>query len=93
MGKIVTGFLSGLLLSACLASNLFPFKYYALDANSYDGKLIGPTSDQDLLLKLCSPTDNNKAPCMVLFTSEFLRLKEAYMKCQIDLDAAQRGLE
>lgn len=90
MGKIVLGFFSGIMLSACLASNLFPFKYYALNANSYEGSLIGPTTDQDLLLKMCAPTEADKAPCLVMFTSDFLRLKEAHMKCQIDLDAAQR---
>jgi len=93
MGKVVLGFVSGITLSACLASNLFPFKYYALNAVSYDGTLMGPTADQDLLLKMCSPTEADKAPCMVMFTSQFLRLKEAHMKCQIDLDAAQRACQ
>lgn len=92
MGRVSIGFLVGILITACVSST-FPFKYYALDANSYDGKLVGPISSQDLLLKMCSPSDADKAPCMVLFTSEFLRLKESYMKCQVDLSAAQRGHE
>jgi hypothetical protein len=93
MGRTVVGFAFGLILSACLGANLFPFKYYTLEAKTYDGKLLGPTSDQDLLLSMCSPGEADKAPCMVIFTSEFLRLKDAYKKCQVDLDASQRGIE
>ena len=93
MGKIAGGFLLGVALSACLASSPFPFHYYALQAASYDGKLIGPTEDKDLLFKMCSPTEADKAPCMVMFTADFMRLKEAHGKCLIDLDASQRGIE
>ena len=92
MGKIGLGFISGLILSACVGS-VFPFKYYTLDAKSYEGNLLGPTADKDLLLSMCSPTQGDKAPCIVLFTSEFLRLKDAYIKCQIDLDDALRNRE
>jgi len=93
MGKIILGFSFGIMLSACLASNLFPFRYYSLSANSYEGMLLGPSSDQDLLLKICAPTDADKAPCMVMLTSEFLRLKQAHAMCQISLDNAQRRCE
>lgn len=90
MGKIAFSFVFGLILSACIASK-FPFRYYTLNADSYDGSLLGPTDSQDVALKMCAPTESNRAPCLVLFTSEFLRLKESYIKCQIDLDRAQRG--
>lgn len=89
MGKVALSFTLGLILSACIASK-FPFRYYTLDADSYEGALLGPTEDQDKALRLCAPSETNKAPCLVLFTSEFLRLKESYIKCQIDLDRAQR---
>lgn len=92
MGKVVSGFIAGVIISGCLSAQ-FPFKYYTLEAKSYEGKLLGPTSDRDLLLTLCSPSEADKAPCMVLLTSEFLRLKDAYLKCQDDLKSAQRGLE
>jgi hypothetical protein len=92
MGKIGLGFISGLILSACVSAT-FPFKYYTLEAKSYEGRLLGPIADKDLLLSMCSPSEADKAPCMVLFTSEFLRLKDAYLKCQVDLEAAARGLE
>lgn len=92
MGKVILGFISGLILSACVGS-VFPFKYYTLDAKSYEGKLLGPTEDKDLLLSMCAPSQADKAPCIVLFTSEFLRLKDNYLKCQIDLEDALRNRE
>lgn len=90
MVRIAIAFLMGVTISACMANKLFPFRYYSLDAESYEGKLLGPSVDQDLLLSMCRPTDIDSAPCMVMFTSAFLRMKEAYMTCQVDLQAAQR---
>ena len=92
MGKIVVGFLLGVTISACVAST-FPYKFYALEADSYNGVLKGPTTADDTVLSMCRPTDQDKAPCLVMFTSAFLRLKESYQKCQIDLKSAQENSE
>lgn len=89
MGRIVISFFLGLSISACIASQ-FPYKYYVLDADSYAGQLKGPSVDQDIVLKMCQPTKDDKAPCLVMFTSAFMRLKEAHQKCLIDLDSIQR---
>lgn len=91
MGRVVIAFIFGVAISSCVAST-FPYKYYVLDAESYSGSLKGPSQDQDVLMKMCSPTEQDKAPCLVMFTSAFMRLKESYMKCQTDLEAAQKGL-
>jgi hypothetical protein len=90
MGKLIIAFFMGVALTACLGSAYFPFKYYALDSESYEGKLRGPTEDKDLLLSMCRPTEADKAPCLVMFASDYLRMKSEFIKCQIDLDAAQR---
>lgn len=92
MGKVALGFTLGLILSACVAST-FPYKYYALDADSYTGSLKGPTTSEDLLMTMCRPTDSDKAPCLVMFTSAFLRLKESYQKCQVDLETLQKDVK
>lgn len=92
MGRVVLSFILGLAISACVAST-FPYKYYALDSDSYTGTLKGPTQDQDVLMSMCLPSEHDKAPCLVMFTSAFMRLKESYMKCQVDLEAAQKGAE
>ena len=93
MGKVIMGIVLGVILSSCLASSPFPFRYYALNAASYEGQLVGPTEDKDLLFSMCAPSEGDKAPCMVMLTADFMRLKESYLKCEIDLDAAQRGIE
>jgi hypothetical protein len=90
MVKVIASFILGITVSACIASVDFPYHYYALDADSYNGALKGPTKSDDLLLKMCVPTEKDKAPCLVMFTSAFLRLKETHEKCQIDLAAIQR---
>ncbi len=92
MGKIVFGAMLGVTICACVAST-FPYKFYALDASSYTGTLKGPTASEDLLLTMCHPTEQDKAPCLVVFTSVFLRLKESYQKCQIDLKSAQENAQ
>jgi hypothetical protein len=90
MVKVIVAFIMGFTLSACVADKLFPYFYYSLDANSYEGQMRGPKPADDIPLQSCYPTDGNKAPCVVMFTSAFLRLKEDHIKCQLDLDAAQR---
>lgn len=92
MGKVVFGIVLGMTISACVASS-FPYKFYALDANSYEGSLKGPTDQDDILMSMCRPTEQDKAPCLVMFTSAFMRLKESYQKCQIDLKASQENAE
>lgn len=82
----------GSVLGGC-ATESFPYKYYALRADSYEGTLKGPDESEDLPLKMCSPTEQDQAPCLLLFTPVFLRLKENYLKCQIDLESIQRGIE
>lgn len=93
MGKVAWGCILGVILSSCLASSPFPFRYYALQSASYEGKLTGPTEDKDLLFSMCAPSEGDKAPCMVMMTADFMRLKESYLKCQTDLDASQRGIK
>lgn len=78
-------------LTACKSAPIFPYKYYALDAVSYDGTLKGPTPDKDINLKECAPTADNKAPCMVLFTYDLLDLKKEYKQLQYDLYKCQQG--
>lgn len=91
MGRLILGLLLGITLAACRADKLFPYFYYSLDAMTYTGDLRGPEPADDIPLKSCMPTDADKAPCMVMFTSAFLRLKEAHIKSQIDLIDCQKG--
>lgn len=91
MVRVILGVLIGLTLAACRADKLFPYFYYSLDAMTYNGDLRGPVPANDLPLSGCMPTDIDKAPCTVMFTSAFLRMKEAHIKTQVDLIACQRS--
>ncbi len=69
----------------------FPYKYYALDADHYDGHLRGPKPIDDLPLASCEPTAANKAPCITIYTDEFLRLKTDLTDTKNQLQKCQAG--
>jgi hypothetical protein len=85
MGKLKSYFaglgsaLFGMLILNACASFGFPYKYYAMDADNYHGALRGPKPKDDLDLALCAPTESNKAPCIVMFTKDYLNLKKEYL--------------
>jgi hypothetical protein len=87
---VIIAFIAGVTISACVANN-FPYFYYALDSQEYTGVLRGPTEANDIDMKECMPTERDKAPCTVMFTDVFLRLKEDYIKCQKSLIQAEKG--
>lgn len=88
------GVVIGLVLGGC-ATLAFPYRYYGLDAVSYDGTLLGPKPADDHSLKECqdvpaSPTSPaKKGQCIVMFRDQFLQLKADFRKMQIDLSACQ----
>lgn len=86
----VVGILFGVAIG-CNGSIEFPFKYYALDALDYGGVLRGPTASADLLLEKCRPTENDRAPCLVMFTADYLQLKKDYLDTKINLKACEAG--
>lgn len=78
-------FCVGLLAGACLVSCAgasFPYRYYALDAQSYDGFLRGDKPENDLKLSECTPTVQDKAPCVVFKTNDAIKLKLEYKDMQ-----------
>lgn len=93
----LVGLVVGFSLASCSTEAKFPYRYYALDAASYDGDLRGPKPADDKALKLCEPTPatpNGPAienKCLVMFKDEFLQMKADYKKMQVDLEACQAG--
>lgn len=80
-----TQFIGGMLLGATLfgcAGATFSYKYYALDADNYNGFMRGPKPVDDLPLSICMPTMQDKAPCVVLKTSDLIKLKTDYKDMQ-----------
>jgi hypothetical protein len=76
--------LVGVCLFGCAGAG-FPYRYYGLDAQSYDGFLRGDKPDNDLKLDECAPTSADKAPCMVMKTDALLRLKQSYQDMELKL--------
>ncbi len=88
--RFVLGFASCLLLVGCTGAS-FPYRYYALDADSYAGSLRGPEPKDDVALSQCAPTEANKAPCIVMQTDKFLSAKKDYLDMQNRLIECERG--
>jgi hypothetical protein len=92
MAKLIAGFLMGVVtVSACASLPVFPFKYYSLDAENYTGTLKGPDASQDVDFKRCLPNSQDAAPCMVMFTASFLKMRDEYLEMKVDLKACEAG--
>lgn len=75
----------GILVSACGgASAQFPFRYYNLKANSYEGKLEGATDKDDLPFSTCAPSAGKQNKCTVLLSDSFTSLKVNYQKLVVE---------
>jgi len=83
--------LGGLAFTACggIAAN-FPFKYYGLKADSYGGRLEGPTDKEDLPLERCKPSQGEATPCFVFLKAEMQRMKTKYREAMLELEDYQR---
>lgn len=83
----LVGILAGVMISGC-AGLAWNYKWYGLDAVSYDGTLLGPSAQEDLSLKVCDPTQEPKkrGKCVVMLKAEFERL-------QMDWEVQKKQLE
>lgn len=94
---LVFGVVLGFLLDGCATPAAFTYKFYGLDAVSYDGNLQGPSPAQDLALKVCEPipatptTPAKPGQCVVMLRAEFYRMKSDFLVIQSDLVACQEG--
>lgn len=88
---ILVGLSLGFLIAGC-AGATFAYKYYGIDGVRYDqGKLLGPKPENDIPFDRCQPTSQVKTPCIVMFTGEFLKLKQDYMDTQNKLQSCEAG--
>ena len=81
------GLLLGLGLAACAGAS-FPYHYYGVDLK--DGKLLGPTSQDDLDLAVCDATSSDASPCTAMMTSDYLALKQEYLSLENQLNDCQQ---
>lgn len=80
------GIMVGLMLTACAGLN---YKYFGLDAASYEGTLLGPSSAQDIPFSRCQPTASNKGPCVVMLSAEWFKAKEEILQLRQSLKDCQ----
>lgn len=82
---------ASLAIMASCASVTFPYKYYVLDAESYQGSLMGDIAAHDLPMSVCAPDEVSKGKCIVMVTSDYLNLKSDYLKKSQDLIDCQKS--
>lgn len=85
---VVLGMLLGISLVGCAG---FSYRYYGLSASSYEGSLLGPEPKDDKPFSLCSPTAQDKSPCVVLFSDEFFKLKQDLLETKERLKSCEEG--
>lgn len=91
MGR-VSWFLAGILLASCggaVAS--FPYKYYVIKAEKFEGRLEGDRPENDLPFTECKPRPGREGPCIAMLKDAYFQLKSEYLSLQSDLAACQRG--
>jgi len=70
----------------------FTFRYYGLEGVRYeDGKLLGAEPKDDLPFSACAPDGRVKQKCVVMFVSEFFKLKTDYEDTKEQLKQCQQG--
>jgi hypothetical protein len=78
LDRFLVGFLFALFLVSCAGAG-FSYHYYGLSQVSFaNGKLLGPTEQDDLPFSKCSPEVDSKNPCVVMFAKDFFSLKQDY---------------
>lgn len=82
------GFIACALLMMSCGS--FAYKWYVMDLVRYEGWLRGPKPANDIDIIRCAPTDDDKAPCVVMFMPEFENLRTDGETCLRKLEACQR---
>jgi hypothetical protein len=75
----------------CAASASFPYRYYVLQADKYEGKLLADKPANDLSLAVCAPEAGKQAKCLVMLKDAYLQLRADYLSLQTQLSDCQRG--
>ena len=74
--SFLSGFLLAILLCSCSA---WTFHYYGLDGMDYSkGSLLGASVTEDLPFSVCTPTQVDKSPCIIMLAKDFYAMKQEY---------------
>ncbi len=84
--QFTIGLILGALLVGCASFN---YRYYGLEAVSYEGKLLGPKPENDIPFSQCKPDDVVKGKCVVMLVDDFFSMKKDYEDTKAQLRACQ----
>ena len=87
---LMGGFGLGLLFAAACGSA--QYRYYGiapLPGEILRGTLLGPEPKDDRPLSDCTPDDQEKGKCVVLFTDTWERAQSDYLECRERLKACE----
>lgn len=90
MARLTWMLTGAMLVTACGAAASYPYRYYVLKADHYDGTLLGAKPEQDLPLAVCKPEAGKQGKCLVMLKDAYLQLKADYLDLQTKLAACQR---
>lgn len=91
MGRLTCILLGAMLATACGAAASFPFRYYVLKADRWEGTLMGAKPQDDLPLTVCAPETGKQGKCLVMLKDAYLKLKADYLDLQTKLKDCQKG--
>lgn len=83
-----------LILYACASDS---YTYYGLNVSRIEkpelekGLLLHKDPKKDLDLTECLPTKKNVSPCIVVFSSEYFKMKRDFEEMKIRLEACEKG--
>lgn len=77
-------------LFALVSCGSVQYRWYTMDLVRYEGKLLGPTPSDDVNFARCAPTEDDKAPCIAMFTPEFENMLADGRTCQVKLNDCQK---
>ncbi len=87
-GRFYLGVLMGALLVGC-AGAAFPFKFYYLDLNTFDGILTADKPADDLNVSVCKLDQAGDHTCVVMIKSEFQALYLDYLDVKNKLNTCE----
>lgn len=88
--QFLWGFVLGLSLAACGSIPVFPYKYYNLSGNRFEGTLLGQKPGDDIPFSKCEPV-NGTQQCAVVLYPALNALVIDYKQCKSDLISCQKG--
>lgn len=90
---LILGLVLGVVIDGCATQGAFTYKYYGVDAVSYDGSLLGPKAVNDLSFKVCEPDAQVKGKCVIMLRDEFFRMKGDFLMLEKNLISCQQGVK